>query len=127
MNVHPSDCSDDVLQVFNDLLQPLNFFLSGKDAQDFAKSQIKLLLSLMLPVLPSYFGILQLHVCSFKHAVLVYLHLLGQVVYVGELLAQLQVLQRQIGHLCGDVLLLLLQALDLLLQSPVGLLQILQL
>lgn len=65
MNVHPSDCSDDVLQVFNDLLQPLNFFLSGKDVQDFAKSQIKLLPSLMLPILPPYFGILQLHVCSF--------------------------------------------------------------
>lgn len=125
MNVHPSDCSDDVLQVFDDLLQPLNFFLSSEDAQDFPKSQIKHLFSVILPVPPSYFCILELHVCSFKHTVLVNLHLLGQVVYVGELLAQLQVLQRQVGHLCGDVLLLLVQALDLLLQSPVGLLQIL--
>lgn len=35
--MHPSDGSDDVLQVFDDLLQPVNFPLSSKDAQDFYK------------------------------------------------------------------------------------------
>lgn len=75
----------------------------------------------------SYISFLQLLVNIFQHALLVHLHALGEVIYVRQLLTELQVLQGEICHLGGGVLLLLLQSFYPLLQGPVGLLQVLDL
>jgi len=69
----------------------------------------------------------QLLVGRLQRQLLVHLQLLGQVVDVAQLLAQLLVLHRQVGRLAGGVLLPLLRRLRLLLQRDVGRLQVLDL
>lgn len=74
-----------------------------------------------------YLGVLQLHVGRLQHQLLVLLQLLGQLVYFGQLLAQLLVAHAQVSCLGAGVHLPLLETLHSLLQGAVGLLQVLYL
>ena len=94
---YPSCFGDNILQVFNDFMLPLNFFLLRKEVcfhcpkSHFATqhSACEVLLSIFSY---SYFSFLQFHVSSFQHKLLVHLHPLGKVVYMRQLFAQLPVL-----------------------------------
>lgn len=74
-----------------------------------------------------YLSLLQLRVGGLQDQLLVLLQLLGQLIYLGQLLAQLLVADAKVGRLRTHVRLPLVQALHLLLQGAVGLLQVLYL